>query len=251
MPATAPSDVMAELRAISRRLDRLERQSPLASSAVSRGGVDINSPEGLHVSGTGGLTVDGVEDVNGTLNVEGVENISGTLNVQGESSVTGPMNVTGPMDVEGNLHVTGPTDLDGDIDMTGNLHQTAGTVTFDSDVEINGDTTLSALLEILSGGSIKIDGAHPITIGQQGGNAVIDMGVADITSDGTYASFKAGNVWAGVSAAVALLSNGARTVRVTSTGVQIIGLSTAPSGSGATPLLIGSDGYLYIGGTPV
>ena len=72
----APTDVVQMLRDMRRRIDALERRSPLANSGLSI--VDTNALE-----------------VSGSLAVTGDADISGDLEVSGDMQVTGNMDVSG------------------------------------------------------------------------------------------------------------------------------------------------------------
>jgi hypothetical protein len=72
----APTDIVSMLRDMRRRLDALERRSPLANSGLS-------------------VVDEGALDVHGNLDVSGHLGVSGGMDVTGDLQVTGNMDVTG------------------------------------------------------------------------------------------------------------------------------------------------------------
>ncbi|PPH51193.1 hypothetical protein [Rathayibacter sp. AY1E1] len=80
----------------------LQAQAPIGFSSVSRGALEITSPEGLIVG-----KPDGEGARQGSQKVYGTLNVVGTLNGDGTIDWEGPVALKGRVDVTGRLHVQG------------------------------------------------------------------------------------------------------------------------------------------------
>jgi len=127
---------------ILRRLERLERGTPMNNAAIGRGGIEVYDG-GLITVSNGGIKVTGSIDVIGELIASGTLTFTGTLTQEGESTFTGPTHFEGNTDVTGNFDVDGPmtttdtldvegvTTLKNDVNVTGAGKVTAGGVSLD------------------------------------------------------------------------------------------------------------------------
>lgn len=80
----------------------LQSQAPIGFSSVSRGALEITSPEGLIVG-----KADGEGAGQGSQKVYGTLNVTGTLNGDGTIDWDGPVQLQGKVDVSGSMHVKG------------------------------------------------------------------------------------------------------------------------------------------------
>lgn len=118
-------DIAAALHALAQRVWILENRNPLENAAVDKGGVYINSTEGLTVNGS--AVVVGLLDGTGTLVWSGPWELSGAGDISGDVDLSGDLNLTGKIttgDVRienGKIHVgdmvLDPSDHDGMITM--------------------------------------------------------------------------------------------------------------------------------------
>lgn len=95
----------SELKLILRRLDALEKASPVGSTSITRGQLRVASTEGLLVEGTA--------EVSGELNITGVETVDGTLHITGTLDVDGPADIAGTLNVHGTTTIAGATTISG------------------------------------------------------------------------------------------------------------------------------------------
>ena len=135
------------LKDILRRLYRLERQSPLAHSAIGREGLEVYDGGWIRIL-NGGLQVIGTATISGVLDVTGTTNLRGQTSVTGPMEISGTTNITGNTNILGELNVTGPTTLDGITDI-------GGDTTITGLLDITGNTTVDGNFEILGNGLFK------------------------------------------------------------------------------------------------
>lgn len=157
------------LKDILRRLYRLERQSPLAHSAIGREGLEVYDGGWIRIL-NGGLQVIGTATISGTLDVTGTFNASGTNTLSGTNHLTGPTDVTGNLSIEGTTTISGDTSITGQLDVTGPTN-------LDGLLTINGDTTITGLLDIT--GDTTVDGNFEIL-----GNGLFKAGETQIEPTG-------------------------------------------------------------------
>jgi hypothetical protein len=116
-----------------RRIERLERASPMNNAAIGRGGIEVYDGGVINVS-NGGLNVTGTATITGTLQADGTIAFTGTLTQTGESTFTGPTHLDGPTDTTGTLSVEGVTTLKNDLNVTAGGKIKAGGLTLDPSV---------------------------------------------------------------------------------------------------------------------
>lgn len=193
------------------------------------------------------ITAGQMRFIGGTLRVDsgGHVEIVGTLSVQGTSRIIGPVTITGTLSIDGPTTITGNTTVTGTLTSNGTVNLN-GPTTISGALDVNGTSTLSGDLTVDSAGSIAVSGTTPITLGTVGGVATIDLGAADVRSNGAEAGIYGGNYGVGISANGAALGNpsGAR-VQATADGLYAFGVGAAGSGSGTVdPIGIDSAGRL-------
>jgi len=205
----------SQLPDILRRLDRLERASPVNNTAIGRGGIEVYdggviniSNGGLNVVGSGTFT--GTLYANGTVAFTGTFTQSGPTTFTGDTSMNGPTHINGNTDVTGDFKVTGPTHLQGATDVKGTL-------------SVEGASTLK--------GSLDVTGAGKITAG----NTVIDPSAAN-----GGVTFASGGGVGGNGGAVAVRGSG---------NAGLLTSDTAAVFAGASQITVG-DGYVKIDGLP-
>lgn len=147
MVARQRLDQPGAITGIARRLRSAERSAPLGFSSITRGGMRVESPDGIQVNtvagGLPGLRVTGLELVDGTLR------ITGTLEGGGTFSWTGTINQTGPTNLRGPVAITGES----------------GTLTVDAETLLRGLTRMLADLRVEDGGKIIVTGgSSPATL---------------------------------------------------------------------------------------
>lgn len=212
-------DQPGAITGIARRLRSAERSAGLGFSSITRGGMRVESADGLLVNtvagGLPGLRVTGLEVVDGTLR------ITGTIEGSGTFTWTGTLNQSGPTNLRGPVAITGET----------------GTLTVDAETLLRGLTRLLADLQVEAGGEIIVQGSQPIRLGQVGGLARIDLGAT-------------AQIWSGGDG-VTILGVGGGFINVYSDGVDIGGagkrtrisntfevssLNTTPPGATVLPM---------------
>jgi len=197
-----------------RRIERLERASPVNNTAIGRDGIEVYdggviniSNGGLNVVGSGTFT--GTLYANGTVAFTGTFTQSGPTTFTGDTSMNGPTHINGNTDVTGDFKVTGPTHLQGATDIKGALSVEGATT-------LKGDMTLTT-------GKIKA------------GGMTIDPSVS-----GGSVVFSGGGGVQGVSGVTALKGAG---------NAGVIANNTAAVFAGASQVTVG-DGYVTIDGLP-
>jgi hypothetical protein len=210
-----------------RRIDSLERATPLEDSSVTRGRVRIASNEGLLVEGSqkvsGVLVVTGTLKVVGRFLLDGITTMTGDLVSSGTALFTGAFTSRGTTRFEGPTTQKGVFHVEGDQDNTGKL-------------DIKGTATVKA------GGKIVVDGAQQITLQSVQGTATLQFsdGPRVWSQSGAArmdAGPGAGSVVATAEAAILRSPDTANAVAVSNTGTRIFGdvyLMDLPEISGVT-----------------
>jgi hypothetical protein len=125
-----------------RRIERLERASPVNNTAIGRDGIEVYD---------GGV----ITITNGGLSVTGTANIIGTLIASGIIDFTGDVTISGPLDVEGLMTLVG------DLVVASGGKITAGNIELNPDGSAKfGTMTISPAGKITSGSAeINPDGS--------------------------------------------------------------------------------------------
>ncbi|WP_067198938.1 hypothetical protein [Microbacterium sp. XT11] len=226
MVARQRLDLPGATTGLQRRLQRQERNAPLGFSSITRGGLRVQSPDGIQVKtvtgGAPGMRVTGLQIVDGTLRITGTLEgggtwvWSGTLTQTGTSNLNGPWNLNGPGTIAGDVTQTGNTTQQGNVNVTGGGKITAG------NIEINPSA---------NGGTIKV-GGHSIYVS----GAVLTI----LHASGNQVVLNNGGV---------SLVAGTKSLAVQTSGVSLNGLPTIPraSANNATvgSLYIDSAGQVY------
>jgi cytoskeletal protein CcmA (bactofilin family) len=171
-----------------RRIDNLERQSPLGNSSVTRGA--------LRVASTEGLIVEGSQKVSGWLIVTGTLKVVGTFLLDGITTVTGAFTSKGLTRFEGDTTQSGPFHVQGATDLTGNMTvKTGGKILVEGP---SAATLQNGELSFATGGKVV---AYPSGVAAVAGTAQVVASVA-----GAYLFFGSNNL--AVSSAGASASGG-------------------------------------------
>ena len=228
------------LKDILRRLYRLERQSPLAHSAIGREGLEVYDGGWIKIL-NGGLEVIGTAYITGRLISNGENIFNGTTEMNGPTTVAGDFEI-----IAGGIFKAGGTTINPDgsaqfgalaIGADGKL--TAGLFTLNPDgsaefgtlgIASDGTLTVRNDINVEAGGKIKA------------GNLEIEP------ANGGQINFTGGSLSAG--AFGALLNNTtavelqAPTIKLNTSNVNINSLPTKPA-SELTPVGIDSAGRLH------
>lgn len=162
-----------QLPEILRRLDKLERATPMNNAAIGRGGFEVYDGGTINVS-SGNLIVNGTATISGVLNADGTVTLSGTVGISGPLTISGATDITGDTDIAGDLTVTGPTKLNGKTDVAGNTKVTGtfdvvGPMTATGTLSIEGATDLKNNLTVAAGKKITVGGLTLENTGENGG----------------------------------------------------------------------------------
>jgi cytoskeletal protein CcmA (bactofilin family) len=193
-----------------KRMNRLERGTPLGSSAVSRGRTRFIGEESIVIEGSG--------------------RVSGTLIVDGK------------IDGEGKMSWTGPADFDGDVKITKTLDVSAET-------RLRGETTLEANMNVTNGGKVVVgsvelgitsngrpgldfDGA---TLTEASDRLAMGSGTATVGVAPTFAAVAVGNKSVVVTNTDTTLSG----------PVKLASLAAAPSGTAVYTVVADASGKLH------
>lgn len=210
------------LNRILARLDKLERGTPMNSSAVGRGGILVHGGGGITIE-NGGLVVTGTATITGTLQADGTIAFTGTLTQSGPSTFTGhttmdgPVHINGATDINGATSVNGLTTVTGDFNVNGPM-KTTGTLS------VEGVTSLKNDLNVTGGGKIRAGNTTISPSTSNGGIEFISGGGVGANA-GSLVAKGAGNAGL-ISDNVASLFAGASQLTVGSGYVQIDGLPT-------------------------
>lgn len=176
-----------------RRLQRVERAAPIGFSSITRGGLRVQSADGIQVNtvpgGLAGLRVTGLQVVDGTLRITGTVNgggtwsWTGTLDQTGSTFLRGPVRITGAsgtLEVEAQTFLKGAATLSADLTVANGGKVTAGNVTIEPNkITVAGGSSPATLqdgkLSFGTGGSVEAD----VGIGgvrMVAGDAVVNAG---------------------------------------------------------------------------
>lgn len=156
-----------------------------------------------------------------------------------ELLIEGLLTVIGRLILEGDMQVTGGGSITvGGVVITplgGGRIQIGPNIVLDSSTQkITIGTGSSQIVIDGATGTMTLNGEHPIVLRNDAGEAVVDLGVGELRSNGTQAGINAGAFWAGVAAAGAILgtADGSRQFAATADGLFARGVGAIGSGSG-------------------
>lgn len=224
-------DLPGATTALQRRQSRQEKAANLGFSSITRGGMRVQSPEGIRVNqvpgGAAGLRVTGVQLVDGTLRISGVLegggtfSWSGTIDQIGATTLRGPVSITGQ---SGSLTVAAETVLQGLTRILANLQVEA-----DGQITVGGVRLLPG-----SGGQVIVDAGGRIIIQGADGDTVLNNSKitfpngTTVSTEGDGVVISQDGVSVGIVGGVARMRNGTRTLSVFSGGFSMTGLPTVP-----------------------
>ena len=202
-----------EDRAQAQRSARVERQAPLGASAITRGQLRIGGSARLLVDSSGGVQVNGSFAGAGTFNWTGPTTLSGSV------TLAGPMSITGTQTVTGTLNVNGPWNLSGTGGITGA-------------VSCTGNWTWTGQLLINSGGSIRISGSLPMTVGvTSNGKPGVEFAGGILSSASDRIAMTSATAVVGAANTFAAVAFGSNSIVVSSTGTAVTGNFVASGGT--------------------
>lgn len=210
------------LNRILARLDKLERGTPMNSSAVGRGGILVHGGGGITIE-NGGLVVTGTATITGTLQADGTIAFTGTLTQSGPSTFTGhttmdgPVHINGATDINGATSVNGLTTVTGDFNVNGPM-KTTGTLS------VEGVTTLKNDLNVTAGGKIKVGNVNLTPTATDGGLEFISGGAVG-ANGGAVVVKGTGNAGLITSSNAALFA-GATQMTISDGSLSVVGLPT-------------------------
>jgi hypothetical protein len=117
----------SQIPEILRRLERLERATPMNNAAIGRGGFEVYDGGVINVS-NGGLNVTGTATITGTLQADGTITFTGTLTQSGPSTFTGDTKLNGPTHINGATDITGTFSVEGATTLKGDMTLTTGKI---------------------------------------------------------------------------------------------------------------------------
>lgn len=216
-----------------RRIERLERASPVNNTAIGRDGIEVYDGGVINIS-------------NGGLNVVGSGTFTGTLYANGTIAFTGTLTQTGPSTFTGTTNLNGPTNIAGTTTITGNVTST-GTFTNNGPTNLNGATKTTGTLSVegvttlkndlnVTTGKVKVGSAMTLDPSVSSGALVFSNGAQVFTDATTVQMFKGGSVVQIDSSSAKLQATGGY-VNIDSGGVRVDGPlrnTSASTISGAT-----------------
>ncbi|MBO3663740.1 hypothetical protein [Microbacterium stercoris] len=213
------------------RLDRLETAANLRSASVHDGQTRFVGNESILVQGSG--------KVEGWWIVTGTQRVTGRLEGSGTLDWTGPWALSGDGDITGSVDITGILRLLSDLNVEGGGEINVGGIKLTplggGRIQVGGD---GGIIIDSASKSITIPGTNPITIKTEGGVAKIDLGVADVISNGDQAGIVAGNYWVGAENGSAFVGQSGGSMFVVIGGQPKVRGTLAPgSGVGAVTAL--------------
>ena len=231
----------SQLPELIRRIEKLERGTPMNNSAIGRGGVTVYDGGVINIE-NGGLIVNGTATIHGTLNADGTITFSGTVDISGPLTVSGDTDITGALTIAGTTDITGDTTVAGDLDVNGPM-KTTGTLSVEGVSTLKNDLNVTSGGKIVAGavtvdpsylsGSVKFSNGTYVAATPNGaqmavtGIAAVGLGVsttqAFMNADGGYVTTTASGV--------NLAAYGGASMTVTTAGVTMAGL---PTKSGVT-----------------
>lgn len=196
-------DLPGATTGVQRRVQRQERSAPLGFSSITRGGLRVQSADGIQVrtvaGGAPGMRVTGLQVVDGTLRITGTLEGGGTWTWTGALTQTGTTNLNGPWNMNGAGTIAGNVTQTGNTSMTGNFTVAAG-----------GKITV---------GSMTIDPSI------SGGAITFANGAQVFTDASTIQVFK-GNSVMQVSNDYARIQYGGSVVEISANGIRTTGVGT-------------------------
>jgi hypothetical protein len=174
-----------------RRMNRLERGTPLGSSAVSRGRTRFIGEESIVIEGSG--------RVSGTLVVDGSLDGDGKISWTGPAEFDGDVKITKSLDVTADTNLSGPTLIDDTLDVT-------------AETRLRGGTTLEADMTVTNGGKVKV-GTVELGI-TSNGRPGLDFDGATLTENSDRLALESGQAVVGVAPTFAAVAFGESSVVV-------------------------------------
>lgn len=186
-------DQPGAITGIARRLRSAERGANLGYSSITRGGIRVESADGIQVrtvaGGAPGMRVTGLQVVDGTLRITGTLDgggtwsWTGTLDQQGSTFLRGPVRITGAngtLEVEAETFLKGVATLSADLIVGSGGKITAGNVTIEPNkIVVAGGSSPATLqdgaLSFGTGGKVEADTAIA-GIRMVAGDAVVNAG---------------------------------------------------------------------------
>lgn len=202
-----------ELRDLLRRVEDLERGTPLNNAAIGRSGLTVYDG-GVITIENGGLSITGTAEVIGQLIG------SGALTWTGEVGFTGQTNLDGPTKIDGDTTINGDVDMTGIITITGPMN-VLGDVDITKTLDITGLVRLFDSMTVETGGKITVGGMtlSKTTVG--GGIAFSNGGV--VAAEGGSVAMYSGTGYVGASTAYATLTYGVNNVTVNDSRTTVVG----------------------------
>lgn len=197
-----------------RRVERLERASPVNNTAIGRGGVTVYDGGVIDIE-NGGLIVNGTATIHGVLNADGTISFTGPVTISGPLTISGTTTVTGDVTTTGTFNQNGPTNLNGATKTTGTL-------------SVEGVTTLKNDLNVTTGkinaGAVTIDPSYLSgSVKFSNGTAVsaTPLGAQLVKSGGGAVTVSSGQADIGIAGGGSVIADGS--------GVSLGGVATTSS----------------------
>lgn len=206
----------SQLPELIRRVERLERASPMNNAAIGRGGIEVYDGGVIRIT-NGGLSVTGTATITGTLQADGTIAFTGTFTQSGPTTFTGDTKLNGPTHINGVTDITGNTKVTGTFDVNGPM-TTTGTLA------VEGVTTLKNDLNVTTGGKITA-GNTKITPSASNGGVEFVSGGGVGGNAGSVVVKGSGNAGL-ITGDVAAVFAGATQINVGDGSVSITGLPT-------------------------
>jgi hypothetical protein len=196
-----------EIRKLVGRIERLERGAPTGFSSITRGTLRV------------GGSASQVFDSSGTLTINGTCNGSGAWTWTGTSTLNGPVNIAGTQTITGTMNVNGPWNLSGTGGITGA-------------VSCTGNWTWTGQLLINAGGSLRVAGSLPLTVGvTSNGKPGIEFSGGILSSAADRIAMTSASAVVGAANTFAAVAFGSNSIVVSSTGIAVTGNFTASGGT--------------------
>jgi hypothetical protein len=184
----------------SKRLNRVERGTPMGSASVSRGRTRFIGEESIIVEGSGRVT--------GTWIIDGSLEGDGQISWTGPSDFDGDVKITKTLDVTAETNLSGPTIIDDTLDVT-------------AETRLRGATTLESDMSVTNGGKVKVG---TVTLGiTSNGRPGLDFDGATLTENADRLALESGQAVVGVAPTIAAVAFDDRVVRVSEDGTTISG----------------------------
>lgn len=194
-------DAWGWIEKFQRMFDRIFAGALLENASVTNGMLRFIGGT-LRVDSGGRVEIVGTLDIDGTTTVTGEFSIEGPWSISGNGAITGSVTVTGPFTVEGPWSLDGNGDITGDVRVTGDITVDPGGKIHVGNMELNPSN---------NGGSVKFSGGPEVYAA--GGQLALYS-----TSSGAYVTLDG--------SAAEVHGPGTRWIRITSSGIQFVGLPT-------------------------